>query len=30
MKEFAKDCVATILLAVAVFGPFALHMLGVL
>ena len=30
IKEFGKDCVATLLLAVAVFGPFALYMMGVL
>lgn len=29
-REFAKDCAAILALAVAMFGPFALHMAGVL
>lgn len=28
VKEFGKDCLATLLLFLAVFGPFALHMMG--
>lgn len=30
MKEIGRDIVAILALAVAMFGPFALHMLGVL
>lgn len=30
MKELGRDIVITLLLAVAVFGPFALYMLGVI
>lgn len=30
IKEFAKDCAAILALAVAMFGPFALHMAEIL